>query len=142
MNWQYKVMQVNGKLTPINDFESMTIGEQVREIWKDPMHTKHLLLPALQMEVNLYSSVIKKQGKTKPLMKSHTNNRFDRARPEQTDKGSGLNFVISGTDKKVSSFAKESGAYGYLWAEKTNGDRKTYPSFEQMMEGIFKWYNK
>ena len=78
----------------------MLLGEAFKEIQKDPKaSSKQLKLPCCKMDVNLYSSVIKKDMKSKQLKKSKTNNRYDRARPEQTDKGSGLNFVIKGTDK-------------------------------------------
>lgn len=32
MNWQYRILQNNGKETPINDFESMIIFQKMKEI--------------------------------------------------------------------------------------------------------------
>ena len=44
-NWQYQVLQPDGSLTPINDFESMIIGRQMRFIKNDPCTPKILHLP-------------------------------------------------------------------------------------------------
>lgn len=38
------------------------------------------------------------------------------------------------------SFAEESGAYGFKWAEKFKGHRDKMPNFEEVMDGVFKWF--
>ena len=86
-----------------------------------------IVLPCCKMSINLYSSVQIKDGKYKLLKKALTNNRYDRPRPEATDKGSAANFVLkvaegeAGEKKKKLSFAEESGAYGFKWAKKYKG---------------------
>lgn len=145
MNWQYRVRQVNGKETPINDFESMIIGDNMKAVRDGKNATMILNLPCVKMIVNLYTSVvITKDNKTKLLKKAKSNNRFDRPRPEASDKASAANFVIQTKpkdgDSKGKSFAEESGAYGFKWAATFKNDRDKFPSFDEMMTSIFKWF--
>lgn len=96
LNWQYRVHQANGRLTPINDFESMIIGDYFTKVKKNAKtSTKLLSLPTLSMQVNLYTSVMMKDGKVKLVSRAPNNNRYDRARPETTDKGNSANLIIN-----------------------------------------------
>ena len=57
-NWQYLVAQKEGKDTPINDFDCMRLGKQMKAIQKDPKSSKIGSLEALDLIVNYFSSVI------------------------------------------------------------------------------------
>ena len=63
-------MQTSGELKPINDFDSMTVGYNMKMIKVDPKHPKHLNLVTIGFELNLYSSVVTKGKQIKPLVKS------------------------------------------------------------------------
>lgn len=42
--------------------------------------------------------------------------------------------------KKDKTFADESGEFGLKWANRYKRDPDQFPTFEEMMTGIFKWY--
>lgn len=131
------VVQKNNKETPINDYESMLVGQEMKAIRKDKMAPKLLPLVTINMKVNLYSSVIMtKDGKYKCIKKAVENNRTERARPEATNK----TFEISLIPKK-DGFAPDMGAFGIEWATVFKGDHNACPSFSEMMEQLFEWYH-
>ena len=114
MNWQYLVVQRDLTETPINDLESIMIGKAMRAIKKNSASPKLLVLVSIDMTVNLYSSVIFKFPKLKCLKKAVSNDRFERARPEKTEKSSASSLILNENkiDGTKSSFAVEIGAYG------------------------------
>ena len=95
---------------------------------------------SIGMDVNLYSSVITKTGQkwVKLVKKAASNNREDRARPESIHKSSGMELFTK--EKSDNSFAADAGAYGQAWAEKYKGDKYTLPTFNEMVLGLFEWY--
>lgn len=58
MNWQYLILQKGGKWTPINDYESIIVGQEFKAVKSNAYHTKRLPLVSINLVVNLYSSVI------------------------------------------------------------------------------------
>ena len=90
MNWQYLVIQKDGREAPINDYESMMIGDQMKQIRVDPKTDKLAVLSCSDMVMNVYSSVITKNGKTKLLKKAFHNIRELRQRPEESQKADNL----------------------------------------------------
>lgn len=76
LNWQYLVVHSDDKQTAINDYESMMVGLNIKQIEKDPMYPKSLHLISLGIHANLYSSVITNpKGALKLLKKAKNNNR-------------------------------------------------------------------
>lgn len=57
MNWQYRILHKDDTFMPVNDFESMIIGEREKEIKEDPETTKTMVLPAIKMRLNFYSNI-------------------------------------------------------------------------------------
>lgn len=71
----------------------------------------------------------------KLLRRNDENNRYDRVRPPMTSKP-----VIDSTKRKE-GFNKEIGAFSRAWAKEFKNNEFAFPSFEEMMAGIFTWYN-
>ena len=104
LNWQ-QILQFNWikegetKLEsnkPIPDFESIWIGQETLLIMENPKTFKFLLLPSINLKVNLYSSVTENmKGELKAIRKATTNNRDIRIRPESTQKSDGSIFNIN-----------------------------------------------
>lgn len=124
------ILQKGDKLTPINDYESMMIGLEMRSIKSDPTTKKLLPLVTLNMKINLYSSVVyTKDKRYKVMKKASENNRSERARPVASEKA----FEISLIPKK-DGFAPDMGAFGIEWATVFKKDHNACPSFNEMME--------
>lgn len=83
MNWQYRILQYDGRETPVNDFDSMIIGEKMKQIKQQKQSTMILTLPSAKLVINLYSSVMNRMNdkKIKVVKKANSNNRYDRPRP-------------------------------------------------------------
>ena len=113
LNWQFFVRLFDGKETPVNDFESIVLGQAMKEVKSNPEAPKFLQL--IGSMVNLYSSVIVKAGKTMLLRKATTNNRYERVRPESTHKATVLPLINDPKDE--SGFAKKSGEFGLKYVQ-------------------------
>lgn len=138
-NWQYMVRQQSNRKTPINDFESMMIGSEMRKIRADSLTPKLLKLVSINLTVNLYSSVVTtKDGKTKVLERAATNNRNERQRPETTERSVEVSLVIQ---PKQQGFARKIAAYSQEWGIVYKEKATARPSFNELMEGLFEWYN-
>lgn len=79
MNWQWLILQEDGKENPINDYESMLIGQEFNKVKENEETTKTFNLITISLVVNAYSSVItNNRGQVKLLKKAGTNNRTER----------------------------------------------------------------
>ena len=118
---------------PMKDFESITVGQEMRRIKNHPKLSKLLDLPQMNMQVNLYSSVIHnlKGSDIKAVAMAASNIRELRVRPESSQKsdGSALNLVANEGQEKE-AFAVVSGAYGGKWDEVFNDKTYGFPSFD------------
>lgn len=109
----------------------------MRAVKNDPGHSKLLRLVTMDMSVNMYSSVIMSDDKIEPIIKSKDNNRNRRVRPENTNKTFEISLI-----PKDDYFAPDMGAFGIEWATVYKGDHNACPSFSEMMEQLFEWYNE
>lgn len=131
------------KSAPINDYESMMIGLQMKEISNDPKSSKLLNLISINIVCNLYSSVIvNPKGRLKGLYKAIDNDREGRTRPPMTEKKTDLAFVLKKDDgEEKEDFADDIGHYGKKWGEVVYQYELASPSFSEMMKGLFEWYH-
>lgn len=104
----------------------MVIGKDMRMIKNDPSATKLLHIPSFDKDVNMYSCVVtSNDGRTKLLMKSPTNDRFQRARAESTQKACTVPLLINPKlDEQEGniSFADYPGAFGDKWSQEIMQD--------------------
>lgn len=42
--------------------------------------------------------------------------------------------------KEYKEFTDKAGEYGYMWGGKFKKNRDAFPTFNEMMEGVFKWF--
>lgn len=85
MNWQYLVVQEDGSEAPINDYDSMIIGQDMKNLKFDSKAEKLTILPSVGLRVNMYSSVVTTvKGHLKVIKRANTNNKKERARPVES----------------------------------------------------------
>ena len=95
-------------------------------------------LVSIGITVNLYSSVIySKDKKVKLLKRAKDNNRYNRPRPEATEKA----FEVSQIPSDVEGIEMDAGGYGIQWAEKFKNDPNGCPSFSELMDQLFQWFH-
>jgi hypothetical protein len=91
MNWQYLVRQESGKISPINDFDSILIGSQMESVKvsrpRFRFNSKKFKIVSQNRSINLYSSlIVSKKGDMKVIFKATSNDREERERPDETNK--------------------------------------------------------
>ena len=146
----YKVNQVNRQFviglgtaneSSIDDIQSMILDVQMKKVSNDKKADKYLSLPTLSMSVNLYSSVVTtKDGRVECLEKIATNKREYRKRPKTSQKPFDMNLYVNPKDKTdTMNYVVEPYALGKEWANVHKNDPQANPSFDEIMEGLFKW---
>ena len=104
INWQQLlrsnwIKDGDTKLEPdkaLPDLESIWIGLETDRIYQDPRVIKLLLLPSINLRVNLYSMlVLNSKGEHKAVRKAKTNNRAQRQRPESSLKSDGSQLNLA-----------------------------------------------
>ena len=107
------------KYAPVNDFESMMLGQLLGKIYSDPKTKKTFDLITMKLKINMYSMIMeKKNGNIKLIKKANTNSRNDRPRPQNSAKAVESSLILKSTD----DFAKEACAFAFEWARTFHGD--------------------
>lgn len=104
LNWQWLKLEnkIREDLDQQNfeealpDFECIWIGQEMIQIEKEPKANKFLYLVSCELEVNMYTAVIKtKDGAIKVLRKQDENNREQRGRPQNSQKSEEMGLLIT-----------------------------------------------
>ena len=146
MNWQYAAYNnfESDKKIPMKDFESMLIGQAMDQIWNDRVKEpeqrtspKIVDLVSIGLVCNCYSSVIKNaKGHQKIVAREQENDRYNRVRPPFTMKP-----LIDKTQRQE-GFSNEIGELGRAWAKTYKGNEFAFPSWQEMINGLFSWFNE
>ena len=92
-------------------------------------------MPLINLRVNFYSCVVKsKTGEVKIFKKAESNDKANRARPENNSKDAEV--ILLPNDTRLSQnkqFSDTWGAFGKEWAFKYKGDYKALPTLNEMI---------